>query len=106
MSKKILLALSAVLLITACATQRTDKAIAYNKFEDGNYTQTIQWIRRAESRGSLSPEIQAELTYLEALSLEKLGDYDSSQKLYRYLVKHHPESKYAYLARSRVKEGM
>ena len=106
MVKKLLLTLATVLLVTGCATQRTDKAIAYNKFEDGNYAQTIEWIRRAESREGLTSESQAELTYLEALSLEKMGEYDSSQKLFTYLVNHHAESKYAYLASSKIKKDI
>ncbi|MEM7399441.1 MAG: hypothetical protein AAF354_10935 [Pseudomonadota bacterium] len=65
---KLLLPLFVVSLVAACASQRTDKAIAYNNFEDGDYAETIEWIRRVESRGHVPPETKAELTYLEAQS--------------------------------------
>ena len=97
---RLVLALSAISLVAACASQRTDRQIAYGNFEDGDYADTIAWIRRAESRGDVTPEVRAELTYLEARSLERMGERDEARELYNYLAERHPESKFGYLARS------
>lgn len=88
--------------VVACADVRTDRTIAYSNFEDGDYANAIEWIRRAESRGDVTPEVKTELAYLEAQSFEKMGDYDRSEELYSYLVEQHPKSKYGYLARGRI----
>ncbi|MEO1018178.1 MAG: hypothetical protein AAFY56_10855 [Pseudomonadota bacterium] len=101
---KLLITLSLILVVSACASARTDKAIAYSNFEDGDYADAIEWIRRAESRGDVTPETKAELTYLEAQSLEKMGEYDGSEELYSYLVEQHPKSKYGYLAKSKLEK--
>lgn len=101
---KLLFTLFIFLIVPSCASQRTDMKIAYSNFEDGDYTETIRWIRRAESRSDVTTETKAELAYLEAQSLEKMGKYSRSQKLYSYLVEQHPKSKYGYLARCKVEK--
>ena len=100
--RTLLLALAAASLVAGCASQRANKHIAYGNFEDGDYADAIAWIRRAESRGEVSAETRAELTYLEARSLEEMGERDSSEALYAYLAERHPESKYGYLARGKL----
>jgi len=101
---RLFLTLLVISLVAACASQRTDKAIAYRNFEVGDYAETVEWIRRVESRGNVPPETKAELTYLEARSLEEMGEYDSSQDLYSYLIEQHPTSKFAYRSRSKLGE--
>ena len=103
---RVLIALGIVLLLAACASQRTDRAIAYNNFRDGDYADTISWIRRTESRGDVTPELRAELTYLEARSLDGMGEYARSEELYAYLVERHADSRYSYLARGRLAGGI
>lgn len=102
MYHKSLIALALALMLSACASVRTDKIIAYSNYDDGDYTDAIAWIRRAESRGNVTPAIKAELIYLEAQCLEQMGEYDMARELYTYLVDQHPKTKQGYLAQSKL----
>ena len=100
--RNIALALPALVLVAACASQRTDRAIAYGHFEDGDYAGAVEWARRAASRGEVAPETEAELVYLEARALESAGERGQARALYAYLAERRPESRYGYLARDRL----
>ncbi len=59
-------------------------------------------INQAEKVKSTTPELQAELTYLKALTFQKMGRYGEEEALYRYLVEQHPKSQYGCMAKEQL----
>lgn len=99
-----LVVFSSVLLITGCAStiQSASTTEAYKKYENHNYKRTLELIARAENTRSTTPEMEAELTYLKALTHEKLGQHDTAVTLYEYLKEQHADTQYGYLANKRL----
>lgn len=77
-------------------------AEAQKSFAKQEYGLTLELASQAESAGGLSDDQRAQLCYLKAEALAKSGQTQPAQALYRYLVEHHANSEYAYLAAAKL----
>jgi hypothetical protein len=93
-----------VFFASGCAStiQSTSITSAYKTFEANNYKRTLELIYRAEHAHVNTPELEAELTYLKALTHEMLGNNNEAVALYRYLLEQHTNSQYGYLSRRKL----
>ena len=92
--------LALILCLAACANmiQSASLSEAYKKYELQEFERTLELITRTENAKETTPEMKAELTYLKALTHEKLGKQKIANTLYEYLVEEHKDSQYGYLA--------
>jgi hypothetical protein len=92
--------LVATLSLGACASliQTASISEAYKHYESQQYDRTLELITQAESAEALSTEMKAELTYLKAMTYEELGEGETANTLYEYLVQEHSNSPYGYMA--------
>ena len=92
--------LAVALTISACASliQTASISEAYKHYESKHYDRTLELIRQAESAEAMSAEMKAELTYLKAMTYEELGEGETANTLYEYLVQLHSNSQYGYMA--------
>jgi hypothetical protein len=94
----------ALLVVTlslgACASliQTASISEAYKHYERQQYDRTLELISQAENAEAMSDETKAELTYLKAMTYEGLGDGETANTLYEYLVQEHSNSQYGYMA--------
>ena len=94
----------ALLLVTlslgACASliQTASISEAYKHHERQQYDRTLELISQAENAEVMSEETKAELAYLKALTYEGLGDGETANTLYEYLVHAHSNSQYGHMA--------
>ena len=94
----------ALLVVTlslgACASliQTASISEAYKHYERQQYGRTLELIAQAENTEAMSAETKAELTYLKAMTFEGLGDEETANTLYEYLVQEHSNSQYGYMA--------
>jgi hypothetical protein len=88
------------LLLGACASliQTASISEAYKHYERQQYDRTLELISQAENAEAMSDETKAELTYLKAMTYEGLGDGETANTLYEYLVQVHSNSQYGYMA--------
>ena len=88
------------LSIGACASliQTASISEAYKHYERQQYDRTLELISQAENAKAMSDETKAELTYLKAMTYEGLGDGETANTLYEYLVLEHSNSQYGYMA--------
>ena len=88
------------LSIGACASliQTASISEAYKHYERQQYDRTLRLISQAENADAMSDETKAELTYLKAMTYEGLGDGETANTLYEYLVQEHSNSQYGYMA--------
>ena len=63
----------------------------------------LELITQAENAEEMSDETKAELTYLKAMTYEDLGEAETANTLYEYLVQEHGNSQYGYLAVKNLK---
>lgn len=96
--------LVATLSLGACASliQTASIADAYKHYESKHYDRTLELIRQAESAEAMSAEMKAELTYLKAMTYEELGEGETANTLYEYLVQEHSNSQYGYMAGNKL----
>lgn len=71
---------------------------AYKHYERQQYDRTLELITQAENAEAMSAETKAELTYLKAMTYEGLGEGETANTLYEYLVQEHSNSQYGYMA--------
>jgi len=104
MTMKIVFLPTLVLFLTACAgvIQTASVSEAYKKYEHKDFERTLELITQAENVRATTPEMKAELTYLKALSNDRLGQPAIANTLYQYLVEHHGDSQYGYLASKKL----
>lgn len=97
-----------MLLITACAgiMQTATISEAYKKYELQQFKQTLKLIIRAENVTNITPEMKAELTYLKAQTHEGLEQPQIAHQLYKYLIEHHKDSQYSYLASKKLNDKL
>lgn len=92
--------LAVALTLGACSSliQTASISEAYKHYERQQYDRTLELISQAENAEAMSEETKAELTYLKAMTYEDLGDDETANTLYEYLVQEHSNSQYAYIA--------
>ena len=92
--------LAVALSLGACANliQTASISEAYKYYERQQYDRTLELITQAENAEEISAETKAELTYLKAITYEGLGNNETANTLYEYLVQEHSNSQYAYMA--------
>ena len=90
----------ATLSLGACASLMQTASIseAYKHYESKHYDRTLELIRQAERAEAVSAEMKAELTYLKAMTYEELGEGETANTLYEYLIQEHGNSQYGYMA--------
>lgn len=89
-----------VTLISGCAgiAQKGALNSAYSNFEDGDYEDVIQLTSQADNFKEPTHEMKAEIIYLRALALEKLGREDEATGLFTYLSEDYKDTQYGYMA--------
>ena len=95
-----------VLLMSGCAglAQTGSVAKAYDSYEHGDYEETLSLITQAETLGTVTPELKAELTYLRAMVYGELDQKENAHTLFEYLKEQHEDSQYGYLAARRLEQ--
>ena len=103
-----LLLLAATLSLGACASliQTASISEAYKHYERQQYNRTLELIVQAENADETTDEMKAELTYLKALTYERLGQVDIATTLHEYLVAEHGNTQYGYLAAKHLDSGI
>ena len=71
---------------------------AYAQYEAQNYEKTLDLITQARSVNRMTPEQNAELTFLKANTLFKLGQEEEAEALYSFLAERRQDSLFGYLA--------
>ena len=71
---------------------------AYAQYEEQNYEKTLELITQARSVNRMTPEQNAELTFLKANTLRKLGQEEEANALYSFLAERRQDSLFGYLA--------
>ena len=89
-----------VALISGCAGLAQKGALnnAYSNYEDGEYEDVIQLTSQAENFHEPTHEMKAEIIYLRALALEKMGRTDEATGLFNYLSQEFKDTQYGYMA--------
>jgi len=97
--------LAAALTLGACSSliQTASISEAYKHYERQQYDRTLELISQAENAEAMSEETKAELTYLKAMTYEELGDGETANTIYEYLVQEHSNSQYGYMAVKKLK---
>lgn len=103
---KALFLVALTLLVTSCASTIQSASIseAYKKFELQDYSRALELITRAENANDTSPDMRAELTYLKAQTYENMGQQETANTLFKYLVEKQANSQYAYLAAKKLSD--
>lgn len=99
--------LLATLSLGACASliQTASISEAYKHYERQQYDRTLELITQAENAEAMPAETKAELTYLKAMTYEGLGEGETANTLYEYLVQEHINSQYGYLAAKKLNDN-
>lgn len=99
--------LAVALTLGACSSliQTASISKAYKHYERQQYDRTLELISQAENAESMSDETKAELTYLKAMTYQGLGDDETANTLYEYLVQQHSDSQYGYRAVKKLNES-
>ncbi len=87
----------------ASAAQKGALSRAYSNYESGDYEDVLELTARAESYQEPSPEMKAEILFLKAMALEKLGKNKEAIGLFRYLAENHGSTQYGFMAKERIK---
>ncbi len=102
---KLTLLIIASLLMTGCATSGTSTGTvnkylnkAYESYEIAEYGNVILLTSQAENYEKPSHNMKAEIIFLKALALEKLGRNDEAHGIYRYLSAEFNNTEYGYKA--------
>lgn len=88
------------LLLGACSglIQTASISEAYKHYDRQQYDRTLKLISQAENAETMSTETKAELVYLKAMTYEEMGEIETANTLYEYLIKEHSHSQYGYMA--------
>jgi len=100
---KLTLLIAASLFVLGCATSETGTVNrylnkAYKSYESGEYGSVILLTSQAENYEKPTHNMKAEIIFLKALALEKMGRIDEAQGIYRYLSSEFNNTEYGYKA--------
>jgi len=99
--------LTVALTLGACSNliQTASISEAYKHYERQQYDRTLELISQAENAEPMSDGTKAELAYLKAMTYEDLGDGETANTLYEYLVQKHGDSQYGHMAVKKMNDN-
>lgn len=101
---KALLVTMLVSLTVGCAStaQKGALGLAYKNYQEGDFEEAVLWSSRAMGPNELPHARKAEVLFLKALSLEKLGRQYEAEAVFRFLSDGFPETEYGYRAKEKL----
>jgi|WetSurSiteA1Bulk_404760.scaffolds.fasta_scaffold99603_1 hypothetical protein len=102
--KYIVLSLSLILMFGCGIAQHGALTQAYNAMEKGDCNKVYRKLSDAEKYKEPTPELQAEISYLRSICLEKEEKYEEALALLFYVAKQFPNTEYGYRARIRIEK--
>lgn len=100
--KYIVLGLSLILFVGCGVAQIGALSHAYLALRNDDCGLVYRKLSDAEGYKKPSPELQAEISYLRSLCLEKEKKYDEALALLYYITEQFPKTEYGYRARIRI----
>jgi outer membrane protein assembly factor BamD (BamD/ComL family) len=104
MISRVIFLLLISITISGCAGMAQQGALsrAYSNFQDGDYEDVIELTSNAERYQEPTHQMKAEIIYLKALALEKLGREKEAQGLFKYLSQEFIDTQYGFMAKEKL----
>lgn len=89
---------------TGCASNAQQGAISFaqNAFESRDYGKCAKELTSAESYGSYSRRVDAQILFLKAICFERMGEKGSSQLALEKIISLYPETDWAAAASKKL----
>ena len=100
----IISSLSLILFIGCGIAQHGALIGAYEAIEKDDCDKAYKNLSDAEKFKETTPELQAEISYLRSICLEKEKKYDEALAVLFYIVKQFPDTEYGYRAKIRIEK--
>jgi hypothetical protein len=100
--KYIILSLSLMLIIGCNLAQHGALINAYKAIDNNDCGKAYRELSNAEKYKKPTLELQAEISYLRSICLEKEKKYDEALALLFYIAKEFPNTEYGYRATFRI----
>jgi len=113
MNRLLTIMILTVFILTGCASTSSTSSTgtvntyldqAYEAYENADYGSVILLTSKAENYEKPSHNMKAEIIFLKALSLDKLGRTDEAQGIYRYLSAEFGNTEYGYKADEKLNQ--
>lgn len=105
MRKILLLFVSVALIAGRASAQKGALSRAYGNYKKGDYEDVIALTSRAENYGGPSRSMRAEILFLMAMALEKLGRHSEAQGVLKFISDKFGDTAYGYRAGAKVESG-
>ena len=89
-----------MIFYVSCAGMVQDGAMmrAYSNFQKGDYEDVLALTSQAQHYKEPSHELMAEILFLRALALEKLGRNQEAQGVFKFIAANFMDTEYGYRA--------
>jgi hypothetical protein len=94
----LIISLSFMLILGCGAMQHGALIRAYKAIDNDDCNTAYRMLSNAEKYSKPTPELQAEISYLRCICLEKEKRYDEALALLLYIAKEFPNTQYGYRA--------
>ena len=103
--KRILIICALMIFCVACGGMAQNGAMmrAYNNYKKGDYEDVLKLTSQAQSYKQPSHVKMAEILFLRALALEKLGRDQEAQGVFKFIANNFMDTEYGYRAKEKVK---
>lgn len=100
--KVIIISLSLMLIVACGAAQHGALIGAYKAIENNECDKAYQKLSDAEKYKKPTPGLQAEISFLRSICLEKEKKFDEALALLFFIAKEYPNTEYGYRAKIRI----
>ncbi|MEM7194652.1 MAG: hypothetical protein AAF402_06860 [Pseudomonadota bacterium] len=99
--------IAVAVLVTGCSglIQTGTVSRAYESFSEKDYTTALEMISLAQKVQQMTPELEAELSFLKGRTYAALGEDEKSEEIFRALVATHQNTEHGYLASERLAQA-
>ena len=103
--KRILIICALMIFCVACGGMAQNGAMmrAYNNYKKGDYEDVLKLTSQAQSYKQPSHVKMAEILFLRALALEKLGRDQEARGVFKFIANNFMDTEYGYRAKEKVK---
>lgn len=93
------------LLLSGCTSFRIDRTMeeAYSNYDNDNCEAALHNLSEADRLIRKRRYLQAEISMMRGLCLERQGYFMDALETYRYILSRYPQSEYGFRARARIR---
>ncbi len=93
------------LLLSGCTSYRIDSTMAnaYDNYDNDNCEAVLQNLSEADRLIRKRRYLQAEISMMRGLCLERQGYFMDALETYRFILSRYPQSEYGFRARARIR---